>query len=114
MGVHNDIAAVVNPLKVLLQAKYPNRDNKCEINVRDLLKLEDKTIEDHCPKCPVTDSNKKNGLCWNFICGRCQFGKTCRRVHVRPEKLPQAVIEGFVRVIAAPIAKKMEEVKSLP
>ena len=112
--VHAEIAAVVNPLKILLQSKYSNRDNRCEINVTELLNLENKTTEEHCPKCNATDSDERNGLCWNFICGRCRYGKHCRHVHARPDRLPQAVINGFLEVIAAPIAKKMEEIRGLP
>ena len=112
--VHPEIAKVVNPLKAMLQSKYSNTDNRCTISVAELLKREGKTVWENCPKCNVKDTAERTGMCWNFLCGRCKHGAKCKFVHVRPDELPQPIVTGLVSVIAAPIAKKLEEDKHLP
>ena len=112
--VHPQISAVVYPLKMELISKFGYRDSRCAIKVGQLLKIEDKTVAEHCPKCNITDKSGRRGLCWNFLCGRCDRGRKCKGVHARPDKLPQSVITELVALLTAPIAKKIEEIKSLP
>ena len=112
--VHPKIYALVYPLKRLLLSKYESHDSKCAIRVGELLQMENKTIAEHCPKCEVSDELDQKGLCWNFICGRCERGKKCKGVHVRPDRLPESVVTELVTLLMRPIVKKMKEVKRLP
>ena len=79
-----------------------------------LLKLDGKTIKEHCPKTDAAkDSDGRKGLCWNFTLGRCPRGQSCRHVHALPSKIPQKIVSDVVPVITPGIGKTIEKLKPM-
>ena len=67
------------------------------------------------PKCTISGAgNKKKGLCWNFLTGRCKRDKGFKHVHARPSDLSDKLVSQFALKIAPGVAKAVEDLQFVP